>query len=175
LGRELTRRAWWAALLGLVSERMGVDMGFIGMAEELIKREEGFSAKPYADSRDTVAIGWGRNLTLRGISEDEAELMLRNDLEAARRTVVTMFGSVALSRMGEARVAVLMSMAHQLGAAGLAGFRKMREALRVGDWSGAAAEALDSRWALQTPERARRVAAVLERGVLEALGTGDQV
>lgn len=53
----------------------------------------------------------------------------------------------------------LVSMAYQLGVSGLLNFRKMLAALESGDRLQAAAEALDSRWARQTPSRANRVAA----------------
>lgn len=53
----------------------------------------------------------------------------------------------------------LVSMAYQLGVSGLLNFRKMLAALERGDRLQAAAEALDSRWARQTPSRANRVAA----------------
>jgi len=43
----------------------------------------------------------------------------------------------------------------------LAGFGRLRAAVRRGDWQLAAAEALDSRWASQTGHRASEVAAML--------------
>lgn len=160
----MTRRRLLPALLGLTARRMGMDMANLTLARDVIRREEGLKLKPYADSGETVAIGYGRNLTLRGISHFEAELLLSNDVDVAYSAVRDLFSPATLSRMGEARVAVLVSMAHQLGAAGLARFRLMRAALEICDWGGAAREALDSRWATQTPARARRVAEVLESG-----------
>lgn len=134
------------------------------LAERLIRREEDLRLTAYPDRGGTSAIGYGRNLTTRGISEDEAELMLRNDLADAARAVERALSARALEHMGPARRAVLMSMAHQLGAQGLLGFKRMRDALEHGAWEAAASHALDSQWAKQTPARAARVAATLRGG-----------
>lgn len=55
----------------------------------------------------------------------------------------------------------LAQMAYQLGVDGVIRFRKMLAALERGDRATAAAEALDSDWAQQTPARAERVAALI--------------
>jgi len=55
----------------------------------------------------------------------------------------------------------LLNMAYQLGVSGLLNFSKMLTALQAGDREEAAREALDSLWAKQTPNRARRVALLL--------------
>lgn len=52
----------------------------------------------------------------------------------------------------------LGNMVYQLGVDGLLNFRKMLDALQAGQRPQAAAEALDSKWAKQTPNRAHRVA-----------------
>lgn len=44
------------------------------------KRHEGLRGKPYHCSQKFLTIGYGRNLETRGITEDEAEEMLLNDL-----------------------------------------------------------------------------------------------
>lgn len=55
----------------------------------------------------------------------------------------------------------LGNMAYQLGVAGLSGFQLALAALETGDRAEAAREFLDSRWAVQTPNRAQRVAALI--------------
>ena len=59
------------------------------------------------------------------------------------------------------RIAALIEMCFQLGASRLRRFVRMFGAIKEGDWAEAAREALDSRWADQTPGRAKRIAAVL--------------
>lgn len=51
----------------------------------------------------------------------------------------------------------LQNMVYQLGIGGLLKFGKMLSCLHAGDWEGAKREGLDSTWAKQTPERAKRV------------------
>lgn len=63
------------------------------------------------------------------------------------------------------RRAILLAMAYQMGLADLSLFRLTIRALESGDYTEAAREMLRSRWALQTPARARRQA--------EAMRTGD--
>ncbi|MEC8642766.1 MAG: hypothetical protein VXZ67_07640 [Pseudomonadota bacterium] len=60
-----------------------------------------------------------------------------------------------------ARRHALVSMAFNLGGPRLAGFTRLRAAVRRSDWDEAAAEALDSRWAAQTGRRANDIAAML--------------
>lgn len=55
----------------------------------------------------------------------------------------------------------LGNMAYQLGVSGVLRFQKMLDALGAGDRETAADEALDSKWAKQTPNRAKRVAALI--------------
>jgi len=55
----------------------------------------------------------------------------------------------------------LANMAYQMGVDGVLKFKKMLLALESGDRKFAAIEALDSKWASQTPERASRVTKLL--------------
>jgi lysozyme len=52
----------------------------------------------------------------------------------------------------------LANMAYQLGTSGLLEFRHTLRLIDEGRYAEAGAEALDSRWAKQTPNRAREVA-----------------
>ncbi len=122
-----------------------------------IKREEGFVPVVYLDSKGKKTIGYG-TLLEDGISEAEAELLLRHRLDL-------MAGELERSRVGEAysnlrpgaRRAVL-NMAYNMGVPSLLGFQKMWAALAEGDYAQAAGEALDSVYARELPARAGRVA-----------------
>src|SRR5690554_5056061 len=61
----------------------------------------------------------------------------------------------------------ILNMAYQMGEGGAMGFRNMIAALEAGDRARAAKECLDSKYARQTPARARRVAALI-RGATDA-------
>lgn len=125
-----------------------------------LKREEGFRAHGYRDSRRVLTIGYGRNIDARrggpGITEEEASSMLFRDVVS---TMINVEHQWPWSmRLGEARRSVLIQMAFQLGMAGLAKFKRMLAALEAGKFDTAAKELLDSKFAEQVPERAKRLA-----------------
>ena len=129
--------------------------------ENYIRKHEGSRAHPYRDSRGNVTIGVGRNLTAEGISFDEEQLMLENDLRTACARVHMLFGAANLPS-GSPRHVALVDMAFNLGSYKLAEFKKMRRAIHNGDWKCAAHDALHSKWREQVGMRAYRDAYCLE-------------
>ena len=63
------------------------------------------------------------------------------------------------------RKAILISMAFQLGCDGLARFKKALSFMANKDWSNAATEMLDSQWARQNPNRAKRHSYVIRNDI----------
>ncbi|GAB7024720.1 glycoside hydrolase family protein [Salidesulfovibrio brasiliensis] len=131
-----------------------------------IKRHEGFRARPYLCSAGKTTIGWGRNLDDRGISQEEAEVLLEHDIEGAINGLAERMPEFTLLiHAGEqVRAWVLVNMAFNLGVHGLLEFRRMREALRCADYAEAAEQMLDSRWAKQVGGRALELAEQMRRG-----------
>lgn len=135
------------------------------IARESIKKHEGFRTIPYDDAtgeavnapQGHLTIGWGRNLQSRGISEDEAELMLDNDVMIAEQDARDVFG-IGWEELTVNRRAVLIEMSFQLGRKRFSSFEKMLFAARLGDHEKAASEMLLSRWAQQVPHRAGTLA-----------------
>ena len=66
--------------------------------------------------------------------------------------------------LNQARQGALLDMAYELGVEGLLGFHDMLAALARGDWAGAHAAALKSKWATEVPGRAIVIAAALRKG-----------
>jgi lysozyme len=125
-------------------------------------RDEGIRLKPYLDTTNHITIGVGRNLTDKGISRDEALLLLDNDIDAALvelRVALPWF--VALD---EVRQRVLANMAFNLGLPKLLGFHNTLRAIANGDWPAAAAGMRASLWAQQVGKRAERLAAMMASG-----------
>lgn len=122
---------------------------------ETISTEEGFRAKPYEDSRGVLTIGYGTNLA-EGITRDEAEFLLENRIERTRQALRDQWEPFD-DQPGNVQNA-LTDMAYQLGVTGALGFHKMLAALEAGQYETAAAEALASKWARETPARVKRVA-----------------
>ena len=132
---------------------------------EQLKRHEGLVLHAYTDHLGFWTIGYGRLIDERrggGLSEEEAELLLRNDVQRVTDEVERRLPWVR--GLSEPRRQALCNMAFQMGVAGLLGFRKMLAAMRSGRFDRAAREALDSRWAKQTPTRAEEVAGMIRDG-----------
>ena len=66
------------------------------------------------------------------------------------------------SRLSNCRQDALQSMIYQLGVKGVLNFKNMWKALKAEDYEKAAKEAMDSKWARQTPNRAQRHAYMIE-------------
>jgi lysozyme len=129
-----------------------------------VKTDEGFRGQLYQDTEGFLTIGYGRLLEPSkggGISRDEAEYLLANDLRAAERACEGMEAYLDLSPV---RQAVLINMCFNMGPASVRKFRRMFSALIQQDYEQAAAEMLDSKWARQVKGRATRLAQQMKTG-----------
>jgi len=127
---------------------------------EQIERDEGYRQFAYADSVGVWTVGIGRNLESKGVSREEARYLAQNDLNectAALRRDLPYFDGLS-----EARQGVLINMAFNLGVAGLLKFDKMLTAVGGGYYKEAAKEMINSTWARQVGDRARRLAQQME-------------
>ncbi len=127
---------------------------------EEVKREEGFVAKVYLDTKGKQTIGYG-TLLEDGISEAEAELLLRHRLGLMAEEIERSPRSGAYANLRPGAKRAVLNMAYNMGVPSLLGFKKMWAALGKGDYEGAAAEALDSDYARELPARAGRVAGMM--------------
>lgn len=121
-----------------------------------LERDEGFRSQVYKCTADKWTIGFGRNVEDRGITKDEARILLANDASLSWREL-----SDRLSWFDRAPDQVkrgLVNMHMNLGWPTLLKFQKMLAALAAGDYARAADEALDSRWAEQVGSRSERIA-----------------
>ena len=128
-----------------------------------LMRHEGLRLAPYLDTVGKVTIGYGRNLTDTGIAEDEAAFLLENDIEKAASAVQAHL-PWAFGGLGEARRAVLVNMAFNLGIGGLLSFKATLSAIQRGRYEEAADHMLDSKWAVQTGNRAVELAEQMRTG-----------
>lgn len=138
---------------------------------KILKFEEGFSLKPYLCSEDYVTIGYGTKIhkqkglnpddfTIR-ISKSTAIAWLQRDLDKTRHQIYHGKFGYIYKRQNVAVQTILLSMSYQMGYEGILKFKKMWANLDAYNYEGAEREALDSLWAKQTPDRAKRHAAVL--------------
>ena len=141
---------------------MAIVDGFMSDLVADLRRDEGVAYKPYRDTEGILTIGVGRNLEDRGISDDEMDFLLANDL---KWVVVDLDrGAPWWREMTTNRQRALANMVFNLGWPRLSGFKKMLAALEAGDYDEAANQALDSRWAIQVGARAERIAELFRSG-----------
>lgn len=126
--------------------------------------DEGKVRRMYLDTADPPRWtgGVGRNLSDRDFSDDEIDLMLKNDIAIAERELDRSFPW--WRTMTEARQQALCNMCFQLGIARLRGFKKALTFLESGRWDAAAYEFMCSKWAAQCPNRAMRVTDMIRKG-----------
>ena len=122
-------------------------------------RHEGRRLKVYNDSLGIPTIGVGRNLQDVGISEDEAMLLLENDVARVLRELDNQLPW--WRSLSEIRQLVVADLAFNMGLPRLKGFRKALEAMQEARWDDAATEMLDSLWARQVGPRALRLAQMM--------------
>lgn len=129
-----------------------------------LRRDEGERLKPYMDtaSPPRLTIGCGRNLTDVGISPEESAFMLENDIARVRAGLDARLPW--WRDLDAVRMRVFVNLAFNLGINGLLNFRKFLAHAKAGRWERAAAELLDSRWAVQVKDRATRLAHMIATG-----------
>lgn len=130
-----------------------------------LRQEEGSVPHAYQDHLGYWTIGVGRLIDQRkggGLSPDEVDYLLRNDIEAKTREVLAALPWV--KDLNEPRQAVLIGMAFQMGTAGLLGFKNTLSLVKAGRYTEAATGMLNSLWAQQTPGRASRMARQMQLG-----------
>lgn len=130
-----------------------------------LRRDEGEVLHAYADHLGYQTIGVGRLIDKRrggGISADESALMLFNDVVRVERELDKRIPWWRF--MSPPRQAALLNMGFQLGVSGLLGFRVSLGLIEAGEYEAAAAQMLRSKWATQTPARAKRVAEQMRTG-----------
>lgn len=122
-------------------------------AVDLLKQAEGFRSKPYRCTAGKLSLGFGRNLDDVGITETEAEYLLKNDIQKA---VEALRLEPYWLDLTETRQAVLIDMVVNMGWPRFSGFQRMRAALRAGDYAEAARQMQDSAWFHQVGQRGPR-------------------
>ena len=130
--------------------------------EQYLIDEEGYRRKPYRCTAGKLTVGIGFNLDDTGLSLEESLLILRHRVADIKTSLSAKY--VWFSTLNEARQAALIGMAYQMGLAGLFGFKTTLAYIEAGRYTEASAQMLSSKWARQTPARARRAAYMMRYG-----------
>ena len=125
-----------------------------------VKYHEGLRLKPYKCPAGKLSIGYGRNLEDCGITEEEAEELLLNDLEKAEEDLKRNFAWV--ENIDRRKFYALVELVFNMVITRFKGFKKMLGACEKGEWSKASDELLDSLYAKQVGKRAKTLANILK-------------
>ena len=118
-----------------------------------IRKHEGFRSKVYNCTENYPTIGYGFAIKDLVLDEDICNIILQRKLESLIRSIEFKFKWYA--DLPNAVKDVVIEMCYQLGVNGVSKFKKTIEHLKCEEWELAADEMLDSKWAKQTPNRAK--------------------
>ena len=133
-----------------------------------VKEHEGFRSKVYLDTLGKRTVGYG-HLCVEDHWEDDKEyewgyleeILIKDLREAIAGADELIEQHNCKDLKGQAKE-VVVEMIFQLGKTGVSKFKKMWEALSEYNYIGASFEMLDSKWANQTPNRAKKMAALMK-------------
>ncbi|PAJ72217.1 hypothetical protein CJF42_22475 [Pseudoalteromonas sp. NBT06-2] len=130
-------------------------------ALEQIKKHEGFSRYPYSTDTKELYIGYGRKLDSYGVTQDEAEMLLANDLSLLQNMIQI---SIDTKSCNSPRLASLVTLSYNLGFDGLMNFKHTLKCAEKATFSSVSDELLQSHWARKKPIRAVELILQLESG-----------
>lgn len=143
--------------------------------EAELVRDEGEVLHVYSDSKDDrdtldhlkgyLTIGVGILIDSRrggGITQEESRYLLRNRIASKMADLDKHLPW--WRQLSDARQRVLINMCFNLGINGLIGFVHTLESIRTGQYEIAAQQMLESEWARQVGDRAKRLAAMMRQG-----------
>lgn len=146
----------------------------IEISGRMLKKEEGFRAKPYYCSENYPTIGYGEKI---GDKYEKLPDIATLEPDAYKKMIgmcevneKTLLNNPDLYRcyfhLNDARKAVMLSIVYQIGIYGLLKFKKLLAALETASYDKAADEMLNSLAARQTPKRWLRNAEQMRTGEL---------
>ena len=136
--------------------------------KDSVKQHEGYRNKVYLDTLGKRTVGVG-HLCVEDFWEDDKEYeekflleILEKDLQEAIHGARSLMGEYGCADIDEQAEEILIEMVFQLGKTGVSKFKNMWKALAELNYVGASFEMLDSRWAKQTPNRAKAMAKTMK-------------
>ena len=129
---------------------------------ETLRRHEGVEHTVYEDTMGIPTIGVGRNLRDVGLSEEEIDYLLVNDIERTKRLMDQYLSW--WSDLDEVRQEALINFVFNVGIGTAQKFKKAMKHLEEGNYEESADEFLDSNWAKQVKGRAIEVTDMIRTG-----------
>ena len=125
-----------------------------------IKESEGFVEHVYNDSLGIPTIGFGFAIKDLILDEDIAEEILLRKVKKLIDRIDKKFDWFNLT--DDSVKEVVVEMCYQLGLAGFSKFKKTISYIEKKNYYEASKEMLDSKWAKQTPNRAKKLSKIVE-------------
>lgn len=155
-------RSSYRSFLGDRLYGTGAVMFDLGQVKRDLRRDEGFRARPYKDTVGKLTVGYGRNLDDVGLSEQEAEILLANDIANVCSELdrhLPWWRNLSGVRQG-----VVLNMCFNMGIKKLLAFKNTLAAMERGDYEAAAQGMENSRWYGQVKGRAVRLVKEMRDG-----------
>ena len=125
-----------------------------------IKESEGFRSTVYKCTAGHDTIGYGFAIKDLHLTKDDCDIILERKIAELKIRVNNKFPFLA--DLPEEVQDVVIECCYQLGVSGFSNFKKTIEYLMQKDFENAAIEMLDSRWAKQTPNRAKKLSDIVK-------------
>ena len=122
---------------------------------EQIKESEGFRPTVYQCTEGYDTIGYGFAIKDLVLGEDICEIILERKIAELKIRIQQKLPFY--DDMPEKAQDVIVEMCYQMGINGFSKFKKTIDHLMRKDYKAASVEMLDSRWAKQTPNRAKKL------------------
>ena len=127
-----------------------------------LRRHEGVKNTLYKCTSDKWTIGVGRNLEDVGLSEEEIDMLLKNDITRTEELLDEYMDW--WSDLDYVRQDAMINFVFNVGIGTAMKFKKAMTALEEGDYEIAADEMMDSNWSKQVGDRAVEVTEMIRTG-----------
>jgi len=128
---------------------------------KMLRQHEGVKSTVYLDTVGIETIGVGRNLKDVGLSDDEIDYLLVNDINRCKAEAKTFNWYEDLNTV---RREAILNLLFNLGKPRFLGFKKAIEALEANDYEESANQFWDSKWRKQVGSRAEDICLMIRTG-----------
>ena len=125
-----------------------------------IKESEGFRSSVYKDTLGIDTIGYGFAIKDLHLTRDDCDRILERKVAELKIRVHNKFKFIIT--LPESVQDVIIECCYQLGVTGFSKFKKTLAYLEKHEFEKAAVEMLDSKWAKQTPNRAKKLSDIVK-------------
>lgn len=144
-----------------------------------LPRSEGRTVKPYLDTQGKWTVGVGHNISALGLPPKMVVEIIENGkltdamvdellIIDVDRVIKACQEIAVFNKLDIVRQSVLADMVFNMGVEGVLGFRNTLGLIGRGDWAGAAANMLKSKWAEQVGNRAIQLAEIMRSGQVKS-------